>query len=96
MLFRSKDKNINIIKGLVITTLLHGTYDFLIFTGNMILVCCDLVLLILMFVYANYKIKKLIEIDKSNLIKTNYCPNCGEIIEYEFCPKCGYKKNTRI
>jgi len=58
----NKDKYIFL--GLLIPCLLHGTYDFFIFTGSIFLIILDIVLLIIMFIIANQKIKKLIEIDK--------------------------------
>ena len=76
--------------GLIIPTLLHGAYDFLIFTGFFIMILFDLGLLISLFLFFNIKIKKLIEIDKTNL--KLYCPNCGTKINYIYCSNCGYKK----
>ena len=92
-LSKFKEKRENMMLALIIPILLHGTYDLLIFTGNILLVIIDIILLINLIIYSSIKVKKLIEIDKDNISKL-YCPNCGTKINYLYCPKCGYKKNN--
>lgn len=89
-LSKIKDKSKYVSLSLIIPFLLHGTYDFLVFTNSIILILFDLGLLIFMFILASAKINKLIEIDKNNLNKI--CPNCKTIINYNYCSNCGYKK----
>ena len=52
-----------------IPTVLHGCYDFLVFTGSNVFVMMALGLLIIMFIITNSKIKQLINVDKNNLKK---------------------------
>lgn len=68
-LSKIKNKSKYISLSLIIPFLLHGTYDFLIFTNSIILILLDLGLLIFMFIIAGTKINKLITIDKNNLNK---------------------------
>ena len=89
-LSKIKDKNTNISLSILIPILLHGTYDFIIFSQKGILALSFVFLLIIFIIYANSKMKKLIEIDKSNL--KPFCPRCGNRINYQYCSKCGYKK----
>ena len=92
-LSKTKDKTENFTLALIIPVLLHGTYDLLIFTGQIPLLLIDVVFLIILIIYASTRIKMLIEIDKNN-IQGYYCPRCGTKINYEYCPNCGYKKNN--
>lgn len=89
-LSKIKDKRKNIILSIIIPIILHGSYDLFIFSKIGWLFLLFIVLLIFIIIYANSKIKKLIEIDKANL--KPFCPQCGNKINYQFCSKCGYKK----
>lgn len=90
-LSKTNNKNNNIFLSIIIPIILHGTYDFFIFSQNELLILLFILLLIFLIIFANSKIKKLIQIDKSNL--KPYCPKCGNKINYQYCSKCGYKKN---
>ena len=68
-LSKTKHKGTNILLSLLIPVFLHGTYDFLIFTGSTNLLTIDLGFLAIIFIICNLNIKKLIKIDKDNLIK---------------------------
>ena len=91
-LYQSKEKNKskNILLSILTPVFFHGTYDFFIFSQNIIFLLGFVLLLIFIILYANSKIKKLLQIDKSNL--SFYCPNCGTKINYQYCSNCGYKK----
>ena len=52
---------------LIIPIVLHGTYDFLLLSGNIILVCIFLVFLVSMFIFTILKVKELVKIDEYNL-----------------------------
>lgn len=90
-LSKSKTQKDNFYLSLLIPILLHGIYDFLILSGNIILVCIFLVFIVTMFVITILKIKQVIRIDLEKL-KNDTCPNCHTIIKKNFCPNCGYKK----
>ena len=87
---KTKTDNHNIILSILIPILLHGTYDFLIFTGSNIMIIFDLIFLIIIIYLSTSIIKKLLIIDKNNL--QQFCINCGTRINYSFCPNCGQKK----
>ena len=87
-----KDKKKNINLSIFLPILLHGTYDFCLFSGSIILIILDFILLIAIIIIANKLVKKLILIDKNNI--NYYCPNCHTLIKLTFCPKCGYKKHS--
>ena len=89
-LSKMKNKETNILLGILIPIILHGTYDFLIFANSIILLILDAFFLIIICYIAYSKTKKIIEIDNSSL--SSYCPNCGTKINYLYCSNCGYKK----
>ena len=90
--FKEKqNKNKHFILSLLIPIILHGTYDFFLLSGNIILVCTFLIFIVSMFIFTILKIKKTIKIDEE-ILKNNNCPNCNVLIKYKFCPNCGYKK----
>ena len=52
---------------LIIPVLLHGTYDFLLLSGNIVLVCSFFIFIVFLFIITIIKVKKIINIDKNNL-----------------------------
>lgn len=86
-----ENKNKYLILSILVPILLHGIYDFLLLSQNIILVCIFLFFIIFMFIFTISKIKKIVKSDNDRL-KQNVCPNCNTMIDYNFCPNCGYKK----
>ncbi len=60
---QKKYKNLS----LIIPVLLHGTYDFLLLSGNIVLVCSFFIFIVFLFIITIIKVKKIINIDKNNL-----------------------------
>lgn len=60
---QNKYKNLS----LIIPVLLHGTYDFLLLSGNIVLVCSFFIFIVFLFIITIIKVKKIINIDKNNL-----------------------------
>lgn len=89
-----KDLNTKyLILSILVPTILHGIYDYCLFTGKVILIIMFFVFVILLYVYAIKKIKKLSSINGKMKYIDNYCPNCGTKVESNFCPKCGRKNH---
>lgn len=76
---------------LLIPVILHGTYDFLLLSNNITLVCIFLGFIVSMFIITILKIKTVAKIDKEKLAN-NICTNCNILIDNNFCPNCGHKK----
>ena len=76
---------------IIIPIILHGLYNFLIFSQNTLLTLLFFVFLILMFLITLLRIKDTVEIDQEN-INNSKCPYCHLKIIYNYCEKCGYKK----
>lgn len=89
-----KDLNTKyIILSILVPTILHGIYDYCLFTGKAIFIIMFFVFVILLYIYAIKKIKKMSSINGKMKYIDNYCPNCGIKVESNFCPKCGRKNN---
>ena len=78
-----------IIYSILVPTILHGIYDYCLFTGNILFILLFFVFVILVYIFTFKKIKKMSSINKKMKYVDNYCPNCGMKVESNFCPKCG-------
>ena len=81
----------NIILSILIPTIIHGIYDYCLFSLNSYLFIIFVLFLIYMHILSFFKIKEIIKI--SNLFyKKNYCNNCGmRVGDYNYCSNCGSK-----
>ena len=81
----------NIILSILVPTLLHGFYDYCLFTGNIIFLLAFLVFIILLYIHSIKRIKRMSSIRGKMRYKNNYCTNCGHPVNSNYCPKCGRK-----
>lgn len=81
------------ILSIIVPILLHGFYDFCLFTGNWIFLIVFGIFIIILYVMAIKRIKKLARINKKMKYEDNYCPTCGHPVNSDFCPICGRKNN---
>ena len=84
-------KRKNLLKSILIPTILHGIYDYCIFSQNAFLIIFDLIFVIFMFVNAHKKIKKISTYNRRIKYKDNYCRDCGHKVDSMYCPICGRK-----
>ena len=82
----------NLILSILVPTIIHGIYDYVLFSYNSYLLIFFIVFLIFIYILSINKIKsfsKTINI----FYKNNFCSNCGFSIkeEYNFCINCGNK-----
>lgn len=82
-----------LVLSIIVPTILHGTYDYLLFTGRIIFLIIFFAYVIIVYIFIFKKIKKITLINKKIKYKDNYCPICGHIVESNFCPGCGRKNN---
>lgn len=82
-----------IILSILVPTIMHGIYDYCLFTGKIIFIIVFIVFVITVYVFTIKKIKKMSAIKKKMKYKDSYCPNCGFIVDSNFCPMCGRKNN---
>ena len=90
---RSDLKTKYIICSIIVPTILHGFYDFCLFTGNWIFMIPFGIFVIILYAMSIKKIKKLAQVNKKMQYKDNYCPKCGHPVSSDFCPMCGRKHN---
>lgn len=85
----------NLVLSIIIPTILHGLYDYCLFTGNFIFLIIFLITLICIYCYGYRTVKKLSNVPHNfiNSFETlhilNYCPKCGTKSIGQFCIKCG-------
>lgn len=78
---------------LIIPIIVHGIYDFCVFSGNIIFVGIFIVFVIVLFVICYRKVK---DVSRNNLkfkYKNNYCTNCGLPVTSTYCTRCGNKND---
>lgn len=85
-------KSRNMFLSLLVPVLLHGIYDFCLFTGNVIFVLLFFVFIVVLYVKSIKKIKKISSSNRKIKYNDNYCPNCCHKVDSNFCPGCGRKK----
>lgn len=76
---------------LLVPVLLHGIYDYCIFTNKAIFLLLFYVFVISVYIYSIKKIKLVSSINRKIKYKNNYCTICGHKVESNFCPICGRK-----
>lgn len=86
-----KLSNKNKILSIIVPTILHGIYDYCLFSQQIILILFFFVFVILLYVYAIKHIKKVSGVQTNFISKYNYCPNCGKKAIGNFCENCGNK-----
>lgn len=78
---------------ILVPTILHGIYDYCLFSGVIILILLFFVFVILVYIFSIKKIKRMSSITKKLYYKEKFCPNCGSPIVGNFCQTCGRKHN---
>lgn len=83
-----KLKRYNMFLSLLIPIVLHGIYDYLVYSNNYTLFLLFFIFIGCMFKLAHEKLKEMASINVV-LIK-KYCPNCGSSVEKcNYCKDCG-------
>ena len=80
-----------LLKSLLIPTILHGTYDFCIFTGMPIFLLVFLIFVIWMYINAVKKLKLVATNNRSLYMQNKYCGFCGTSATGVFCGHCGHR-----
>lgn len=94
---KKEEEKKNIIKSLLIPTILHGIYDLCCFTmtKTYIIMLVFFIYVIIMYIISIKKLK-LVATNNYQLVGTpqpvaNYCTNCGEKAQGLFCVRCGHR-----
>lgn len=74
---------------LVVPTILHGLFDYLLVLGNLLTLIIFVVYVIVLYIISFRKIKKISDILEN--MKAYYCTRCGTKCKTNYCPNCGNK-----
>ena len=92
--FYNNRKNLhikNIIYSILSPMLLHGIYDYCLFSKNGIFLIVFFVFIILLYKHSIKKVKNISSINGKIKYKNNYCIICGTKVESDYCKICGRK-----
>lgn len=81
----------NIILSITVPILLHGVYDFCLFSNIRILTYVFIIFMIILYIVSYRKIEIAAKSSYKLEKKLVFCKNCGASVETDFCPKCGKK-----
>lgn len=82
-----------LVYSILVPTILHGIYDYCLFSGYLVLILLFFVFVIIMFIMAIRRIKRTAAIETKLKYQDSFCPNCGTKVDSDFCPMCGRKNN---
>ena len=82
-------KKKNLLLSVLVPTIMHGIYDFCLFTGNLLLIIFFFVFVIYVYVHSIKKVKKVSSIDGKLVYSDNLCLNCGCVVDGNYCSNCG-------
>jgi RsiW-degrading membrane proteinase PrsW (M82 family) len=82
-------KKKNLLLSVLVPMIMHGIYDFCLFTGNLLLIIFFFVFVIYVYVHSIKKVKKVSSIDGKLVYSDNLCLNCGCVVDGNYCSNCG-------
>ena len=81
-----------IFMSIFIPVLLHGFYDYCLFSQKAFFILLFFVFIIILYIVSIGRVKKVSLITRKIKYRNNYCTNCGHNVEGEYCTHYG-KKN---
>ena len=78
----------NLRLSLIVPVLLHGFYDYCLFSENMLFILGFFVFIIILYIFTVKRIKKVSLSNRKLIYKNKFCPNCGNRVESDYCT-CG-------
>lgn len=78
---------------LFIPMVLHGIYDFCVFSGIVGFFIVFVIFVIALYIKSFKKIKRMARENKKIKYSNNFCPNCGTPVKTDFCTGCGCKND---
>ena len=87
--FRLKKKNR--IFSILVPTVMHGIYDYCLFTGKILFIIIFCIFVFIVYIVTLKRIKRLSSVKRKMKYKDNYCGECGIKVNSNYCPVCGRK-----
>ncbi len=84
-------KNKYLFLSILVPTLLHGIYDYCLFSENIIFIVLFFIFIIVVYIKSIKKVRKVSSTNMKFKYKNNYCTNCGYVVNSNYCPRCGRK-----
>lgn len=81
-----------ILLSIIVPTILHGIYDYLLMVKIDLLFLLFFVFVISLFVFSIKRLKKISKNNTKIVIKNKYCFNCGNQIKGLYCSNCGTRQ----
>lgn len=78
---------------ILVPTILHGIYDYCLFSKIPLLLLLFLIFVIVVYIFAIKKIKKVSSVANKLYLKDKFCGTCGTPVQGAFCANCGRKHN---
>jgi len=88
-----KLSNKNKILSILVPTILHGIYDYCLFSGVLLFIALFFIFVIALYIFAIKHIKKVSSVQTKFVTQNKYCSNCGTKALGNFCENCGNKIN---
>ena len=88
---KNKEKHKFMILSIIIPTILHGTYDFLLSTKDPTYIAIFFLFVIILFSMALIRVKKSSQTNTNFYYQTKYCSKCGTKVTGNYCSNCGNK-----
>ena len=82
-----------LILAILVPSLAHGIYDFIVYTGTTSFdIIIFVIYVIFEFVIAKKLVNKMAKGSRVLPLQKTYCSNCGTSINTRFCPNCGKER----
>ena len=78
---------------IIVPTIMHGIYDYLIFSKRPAFIAIFLILVVIMYIISIKKVNTVVKTNQKFYSTAKYCPNCGQEATDNYCGNCGKKLN---
>ena len=86
-----ESKKNNILLSILIPVLLHGFYDYCLFSQRVLFIGLFFIFIISLYIIVIGKVKKVSLKSGKIKYKNNFCFYCGRKVDSDYCPNCGGK-----